>query len=447
MFTVDRNSAYNYWVPELSTNGPTPGFSSPETTANSIVVKAGYLVRTAYLEGSELHLTADFNATTPVEIIGVPKIAKSVYINGVQYKQTVNANGFWSTTVTYASPDIKLPSLKDLEWKYVDSLPEIQPSYDDSAWVAADHKTTNNSVAPLQTPTSLYGSDYGFHTGTLIYRGHFVATGNETTFSVHTQGGSAFGSSVWLNQTYLGSWTGNAASSDNNSTYKLPKLTAGKPYVLTVVVDNMGLEEDWTVGSEQMKEPRGILDYQLSGRSQSAISWKLTGNLGGEDYQDLVRGPLNEGGLYAERQGWHQPEPPSQQWNSSSPLEGISQAGVGFYSASFDLNIPSGWDVPLYFTFGNTTTPSEAYRAQLYVNGYQFGKYVNHVGPQTAFPVPQGILNYQGTNWVAVSMWAQQSEGAKLVNFELAAETPVLTALMGITSSPQPKYTKREGAY
>lgn len=447
MFTVDRNSAYNYWVPELSTNGPTPGFSSPETTANSIVVKAGYLVRTVYLQGSELHLTADFNSTTPVEVIGVPKTAKSLYINGAQYKPTVNANGFWSTTVTYDSPDIKLPSLKDLEWRYVDSLPEIQPSYDDSAWVAADHKTTNNSVAPLKTPTSLYASDYGFHTGSLIYRGHFVATGNETTFTVHTQGGSAFGSSVWLNQTYLGSWTGDSASSDNNSTYKLPKLSAGKPYVLTVVVDNMGLEEDWTVGSEQMKEPRGILDYQLSGRSQSAISWKLTGNLGGEDYQDLVRGPLNEGGLYAERQGWHQPEPPSQQWKSSSPLEGISQAGVGFYSASFDLNIPSGWDVPLYFTFGNTTTPPEAYRAQLYVNGYQFGKYVNNVGPQTAFPVPQGILNYQGTNWVAVTLWAQQSEGAKLDNFELVAETPVLTALTGITSSPQPKYTKREGAY
>ncbi len=32
----------------------------------------------------------------------------------------------------------------------------------------------------------------------------------------------------------------------------------------------------------------------------------------------------------------------------------------------------------------------EHYRAQLWVNGYQFGKYVNHIGPQTKFPVPQG---------------------------------------------------------
>ncbi|KAL1961973.1 hypothetical protein VTN77DRAFT_708 [Rasamsonia byssochlamydoides] len=447
VFLLDRNSAYNYWVPELSTNGTTPGFSSQETTASSIVVKAGYLVRTAYLQGSQLHLTADFNRSTIVEIIGAPKAAKSLYINGVQYKQTVDNNGFWSTPVTYNSPDLNLPNLENLDWKYVDSLPEIQPSYDDSPWVVADHTTTNNTIAPLNTPTSLYGSDYGFNTGYLIFRGHFVATGAETTFTVHTQGGTAFGSSVWLNQTYLGSWAGNAVSSDANSTYTLPKLTAGAHYVLTIVIDNMGLDEDWTVGSEQMKDPRGILNYQLSGRNQSAITWKLTGNLGGEDYRDLVRGPLNEGGLYAERQGWHQPDPPSQQWESSSPLKGLSQAGVGFYTASFDLNIPTGWDVPLYFTFGNATMPPDAYRVQLYVNGYQFGKYVNHIGPQTAFPVPQGILNYQGTNWVALTLWAQQSEGAKLDSFELVAETPVLTALMGITPSEQPKYTKREGAY
>jgi hypothetical protein len=50
-------------------------------------------------------------------------------------------------------------------------------------------------------------------------------------------------------------------------------------------MDNMGLDEDFTVGSDKMKNPRGILKYALSGRDQSAIT-KLTGNLGGEDYQD-----------------------------------------------------------------------------------------------------------------------------------------------------------------
>ncbi|KAL2002782.1 hypothetical protein VTN02DRAFT_5941 [Thermoascus thermophilus] len=447
IFLLDRNSAYNYWVPELPANGSLPGFSTPEKTASSIIVKAGYLVRTAYLENDELHITADFNRTTPIEVIGAPPEAKSLHINGNEVNHTVDQNGIWVSTVPYADPGIKLPSLKDLEWKYIDTLPEIQPSYDDSGWVVADHKTTNNTLRPLTTPTSLYSSDYGFHTGYLLYRGHFVAAGSETSLSIHTQGGSAFGSSVWLNQTYIGSWTGIDKDSDRNATYQLPDLKAGTPYVFTVLIDNMGLDESWTIGTDEMKNPRGILDYRLSGRDASAITWKLTGNLGGEDYLDKVRGPLNEGGLYAERQGWHQPEPPSQQWKSGSPLDGISEAGVGFYTAAFDLDIPRGWDVPLYFTLGNDTAPPPPYRVQLYVNGYQFGKYVNNIGPQTSFPVPEGILNYRGTNWLAVSLWALQSDGAKLDRFELEYATPVITSMNEVTPVEQPRYTPRQGAY
>lgn len=209
----------------------------------------------------------------------------------------------------------------------------------------------------------------------------------------------------------------------------------------------MGLDEDGTVGSDDMKNPRGILDYTLSGRDPSVITWKLTGNLGGEDYEDKVRGPLNEGGLYVERQGFHQSSPPIQNWKSSSPLDGLTAPGVGFYTAQLDLDIPSGWDVPLYFTFGNNTAPPPAYRVQLYVNGYQFGKYVNNVGPQTSFPVPEGILNYRGTNWIALSLWAQESDGAKLDSFDLEYTTPVITALDEVEAVEQPKYTKREGAY
>ena len=432
----------------MPASGATPGFASDENTASSIIVKAGYLVRTAYLQGSDLHLTADFNATTSIEVIGAPSKAKNLVINGNKASVKVDKNGIWSTNVEYTAPKLDLPSLKDLKWKSLDTLPEIQNSYDDSLWTVASHKSTNNNIgSPLKTPTSLYSSDYGFHTGTLIYRGHFVANGDEKTFFVETQGGTAFGSSVWINETYVGSWAGTSVDSSYNATYTLPTLKSGKSYVITVVVDNMGLDENWTVGSDEMKDPRGILDYGLSGHSASAITWKLTGNLGGEDYQDKVRGPLNEGGLYAEREGFHQPQPPTQKWESSSPLDGLSKAGVRFYSTSFDLDMPKGWDVPLYFNFANTTSPPSSYRAQLYVNGYQYGKYVNNIGPQLSYPVPEGILNYQGTNWLALSLWAQGDDGAKLDSLELVSTTPVLTALGGIESVDQPKYTPRSGVY
>lgn len=407
-------------------------------------MKAGYLLRGAHLDGADLHLTADFNATTPIEVIGAPTGAKNLFVNGEKASHTVDKNGIWSSEVKYAAPEIKLPGLKDLDWKYLDTLPEIKSSYDDSAWVSADLPKTKNTHRPLDTPTSLYSSDYGFHTGYLIYRGHFVANGKESEFFIRTQGGSAFGSSVWLNETYLGSWTGADYAMDGNSTYKLSQLESGKNYVITVVIDNLGLDENWTVGEETMKNPRGILSYKLSGQDASAITWKLTGNLGGEDYQDKVRGPLNEGGLYAERQGFHQPQPPSESWESGSPLEGLSKPGIGFYTAQFDLDLPKGWDVPLYFNFGNNT---QAARAQLYVNGYQYGKFTGNVGPQTSFPVPEGILNYRGTNYVALSLWALESDGAKLGSFELSYTTPVLTGYGDVESPEQPKYEQRKGAY
>ncbi|KAJ5096819.1 hypothetical protein N7456_007540 [Penicillium angulare] len=444
---LDRYSAYNYWVPEAPSSGTKPGYSSEATTASSIIVNAGYLVRTAYLSGSELHLTADFNATTSIEVFGAPSKAKTLVINGKKAQTKTDKNGIWSTSVSYTAPKVELPTLKNLKWKYIDTLPEIQNSYDDSAWVKADHVYTNNSVNPLKTPTSLYSSDYGFHTGYLLYRGSFTSTGKESSFFVHFQGGTAFGGSVWVNETYVGSWAGNSISEDYNATYTLPTLKSGKNYVLTVVIDNMGLDEDWTVGSEEMKDPRGILNYTLSGRDADAITWKLTGNLGGEDYSDLIRGPLNEGGLYAERQGFHQPSPPSQSWKSSSPWTGLSAPGIRFYSASFDLDLPKGYDIPLSFNFKNSTSPPPDYRVQLYVNGYQYGKYVNNIGPQTAYPVPEGILNYQGTNWLALSLWAQGDDGAKLDDLELTGEHPILTALSSIESVDQPKWTKRAGAY
>lgn len=142
-----------------------------------------------------------------------------------------------------------------------------------------------------------------------------------------------------------------------------------------------------------MKSPRGILNYALSGHAQDSITWKLTGNLGGEQYIDQVRGPLNEGGLYAERQGYTQPSPPSSSWTSGSPFKGIKSAGVGFWTSTFKLDLPKGYDVPLAFNFGNSTSTNGTsdYRVQLWVNGWQFGKYVNNVGPQTSFPVPQGM--------------------------------------------------------
>lgn len=374
-----------------------PNLTFPSTSnienMTSVIVEAGYLVRSVYIQGTALHIDGDLNATVPIKVIGAPANTKDLHFNSLKLAFTTDpVTGEWSSNLDYPEPKLSIPDLSTLDWKYLDNLPEIKSTYDDSAWTAADLAQTKNSLVPQKTPTSLFSSDYGYHTGVLIYRGHFVATGNETTFKVSTQGGYAFGSSVWLNSTYIGSWTGIDASNAYNSSYTLPNLAAGKSYVFTVVVDNNGLDESYVIPLDEAKDPRGILDYSLSGHAQSDITWKLTGNLGGEDYVDKARGPLNEGGLYAERQGFTQPYPPNHNWVAGAPEKGIDAAGIAFYQASFSLDLPRNYDIPLTFNFGNTTVNGSVadYRAQLWVNGYQFGKYVNNVGPQFSYPVPQG---------------------------------------------------------
>jgi hypothetical protein len=56
-------------------------------------------------------------------------------------------------------------------------------------------------------------------------------------------------------------------SSSHNDTYTLPNLVSGKSYVITVVVDNNVLDENYNIGGDSVKSPRGILNYKLSGYS------------------------------------------------------------------------------------------------------------------------------------------------------------------------------------
>lgn len=435
MIGEDRNSAYNYWVADV-TNG-------------AVIVNGPYLLRSASVEGDKLILAADFNKTTSIEIIGVPSGATSLQVNQVTLEHTADSLGSWTASQEYSPPAFNIPNLSGATWYYIDSLPEIQSSYDDSAWPNADHTNTTNPVgSPLLTPVSLYGSDYGFNTGSLLFRGHFIATGNESKIELWTQGGEAFGSSIWLNSTFIGAWEGNSVYESYNSTFTLPNLVAGSSYVFTVLVDNQGLDENYDVGGDVQKNPRGILDYTFA----SDITWKITGNLGGEDYADRIRGPLNEGGLYVERQGYHQAAPPVEDFTTGmSPYDGITSAGVAYYTTNFTLSLPSDeWDVPLSLVFANDTSAAATapYRALIYVNGYQLGRYTSNVGPQTEFPVPEGVLNYQGENWLGLALWALGSGGAKVPGLNWThSSTPALTGWATPSLVEQPAWELRPGAY
>ncbi|EMC91653.1 glycoside hydrolase family 35 protein [Baudoinia panamericana UAMH 10762] len=454
IYLLDRNSAYNYWVIDLPNDSISGNYTNQTHFTSAPIVKAGYLLRTVEVSGSSIHLTGDLNATSDVEIIGgAPSHTTQLTFNGKSIPFKQSRNGVVTATASYTNATFAVPNLSSIGWKVIDSLPEVQSAYDDSLWTTASLTYSNNTARNLTTPRSLYASDYGYNTGNLLYRGHFTAIGNETSLYLSTQGGSAYAHSIWLNGSFVGSFYGADKYSHWNQTYTLPNLSAGKNYVITILLDNMGLDENGQAGSSQMKNPRGVLDYSLSGRNKGDISWKLTGNLHGENFVDKTRGPLNEGGLFAERQGYHLPGAPTANWSSSAlgPMDGLTTAGVMFYSTTFNLSMPQGYDIPLSFSFSNTTTTNQSsvpsYRCQIYVNGYQFGKYVHNIGPQDAFPVPEGIWNYHGSNYVAVSLWSLEAAGAKVGNLSLVAGSVIQSGYGPVSLSPMTGWSPRAGAY
>lgn len=155
------------------------------------------------MDGSTLQVNGDLNSTVPFKIIGAPSNTKTFRFNGVQIPYTTDAiTGDLRTTLKYAAPKIKLPDFKSLTWRYLDDLPEIQPSYNDLEWPKA-HVGTTNPTTPLLTPTSLFSGDYGFHAAMTIFRGHFVANGKESSLYLSTQGGAAYGKQYFKREASL----------------------------------------------------------------------------------------------------------------------------------------------------------------------------------------------------------------------------------------------------
>lgn len=395
------------------------GIGSNET----VLVGGPYLVRDAEMSGSTLALTGDLNGTTTIEVIA-PKHVTTITWNKKRQSWTTTSYGSRIASVAGLSDTVTLPKLEN--WKVMNSLPEIDPSFDDSHFVTCDQTTTNyTNLPPLNSGPVLYSQQYGFSGGNLIWRGHFNASGDETAFSLTVQGGFAFGFSAWFNGVFLGSSQGNSTVSQTSVTWSIPNgtLAVGKDNVLVVLQDHMGLVETSSNGG---KEPRGIRGYSIIGGSTPFSLWKLAGHLGGSgNNPDKFRGYLNEGGLYAERIGAHLPGFPDSYWTSGTPLAGggVKGAGVNFYRTTFNVSLPEGYksDVPVRLAF----TPSDItsnYRVQVYLNGWLMGKYINNFGPQLVYVLPSGLLKRKAPNTLVLSIWSLDAAGASLAGLELISD-------------------------
>lgn len=263
-------------------------------------------------------------------------------------------------------------------------------------FAVANHTSTPNPSPPATYPV-LYADEYGilfsfplenfsltpvgYHTGNLLWRGRF--SGKEATgVFLAIIGGTSSGYSAFLNGFYLGSFLGNTTITNGTLNLSFANATLSSSNVLFVIQDHMGHDE--TSGATN---PRGIYNATLLGPSSSNLkfsSWKIQGNAGREANIDPIRGPYNEGGLHAERLGWHLPHFSDKAWGSSTPEIGLSEAGAKFYRTVVRLDLSRDLDVSLGFVLGSPA--GTKIRAQLYVNGYMFGKYVPWIGNQVVFP-------------------------------------------------------------
>ncbi|CEL57170.1 hypothetical protein RSOLAG1IB_08403 [Rhizoctonia solani AG-1 IB] len=423
---ADSETAGNFWAPVLATQGkdslaeqdPYSNFYQFGTNS-SVLVGGPYLVRDAQLSSKgELFLRGDLEKESMLTVITELGVVRRVFWNGfpvdtMLHDSSKSTSGVLRFQIAprVGTADIKVPKLTN--WRYRDSLPEVKEGFDDSEWTTANKTSTNIPEAPHFGDKVLYGCDYGFCEGTVIWRGHFNGNSDITGARLVINGGFAFAASVWLNGKFLATTYGNSSNHHNNipetdEVYHFPAdLVAQGDNVITVIQDNMGLEMtvDWAADSS--KSPRGIRGYELIGGTFT--EWKVQGKQGGyTGFKDKLRGILNNGGLYGERQGWHLPDFDDSKWTKVELSKGLSdnQAGVGWFRTTFSLDITEAYDVPISFEFENKPAP---YRALLFVNGWLMGRYIANLGPQFKFPVPEGILNHHGENTVALAVWSMEN--------------------------------------
>lgn len=209
---ADTVTAGTFFAPVLASDDPLGaywGIGSNDT----VLVGGPQLVRNATLEDGTLALFGDLNATTtPITVIG-PSTITSVTFNGAPV--SVNSSASSSIlvgTISTSIPDITIPELSG--WKFADSLPEASAEFDDGNWTIADHTTTNIPTKPAYGDGRvLYGCDYGFCENIVLWRGHFNATGSETSVNLSINGGHSFAASVFLNQHFIGTADGACVTS------------------------------------------------------------------------------------------------------------------------------------------------------------------------------------------------------------------------------------------
>ncbi|KAI3612852.1 glycoside hydrolase family 35 protein [Moniliophthora roreri] len=372
---AESSTAKKFWAPSIASNTSEHASFWGIGTNGGVLVGGPYLVCSAHIGSDTPTLHGDPNASSvekesKLTIIASRSATKVTWNEENVFLDDSSVDDRYITgTIELAEKaEITVPELDG--WKYHDSLPEIGDEFVDSQWAVANHTGTNVPFKMWYGDGRVfYGCDYGYCEGAIVWRGHFNATGVEKSMNLSINGGQG-----------TLDFTVHFADSD---------VLLG--FAATVWLNDL------------------FLDTSFRNSSNGANNINETDQVFMVHFPDKVRGVMNERGLFGERKGWHLPDFDTSSWEDRSLSDGLpnAAAGVGFSITKFKLSIPGGYDVPISFNFDEPF--GQAYRALLFVNGWNMGKRIRNFGyiaPQAKFPVHEGILNYQGENTVAVALWS-----------------------------------------
>ncbi|WP_225839854.1 beta-galactosidase [Streptomyces sp. NK08204] len=401
-----------------------------DTPSGTLLVYGPALLRHAELRGSKAHLTGDVIGETAVEVWG-PRGIRRVAWNGRALPTRVTASDSLMTTAMLPGvAEVRLPELGG--WRMRTENPEAGPGFDDSRWKRAD-KSSSYSTTPVPAGQPvLFADDYGFHYGDVWYRGTFDDTRGVEEVSLAYSSGTQGLLMAWLDGEPLGTHRLPVPDVDTTIRKGTWAQTAVFPvrgalrspgrHVLSVLVRRMQHDEDGKA-LDTHKAARGLTAVTFKGASPK-VRWRIQGACA----PDPVRGPLNNGGLYGERQGWHLPGFHDHGWEPVVFPRTERRQGVTWYRTRFRLSVPRDIDASVGLTLQDD--PYRAYRAQIFLNGWNLGQYINNVGPQHTFVLPNGILRTRGTNTLALAVLSEFTT--------LSGPGSVRLTLLGSTSGGVP---------
>ena len=219
---------------------------------------------------------------------------------------------------------------------------------------------------------------------------------------------------VWVDGKFIGQDELDVGRSFPETTdsvkFSLGDLKPGE-HVISVMVRNNS--HNWNLMADDYhREARGLICGLADHRAAASVSpcrspGASRATRAARTIADIVRGPMNNGGLYGERAGWHLPRRRQDGWQAAKPTRRAARAqaptGCARVQAGPAARVTTcswGWRLAT----PRKPRSERENRALIFVNGWNMGQFIAHIGPQRSFVIPPGILNPNGENTIALAV-------------------------------------------